>query len=335
MELDVTKDQVQSARRARRALRWYPKSWRHRFGDEYVALLEDEFLEQPRSASRSVNVAWKGAMARLADLGLAGGTLDSSNQIRAGAATSLFCGIFIVTASVKLWAPPTLSWYEGQNHQQGWLIQLSTGLLTLAYGLMAAVVAIGLIGTLSSAFWRIIHGRGQGLKISAAVMLASAAYLEFAQQIALRYFVPGGIEWARPGIALQQLAAAEYRLFAIWESAATSTRSFSSLDGVVIALAPLILTIFGIAAMNLIRRSAISPRSGQLYRYVLVGFVASIFACIASYIVWRIAGGGVNPGPLTLAFPIYQLVLVGVLVLACSAALIQIGRTNDRSLRNL
>jgi hypothetical protein len=331
----MTKDQVQSTRRARRALRWYPKPWRQRFGDEYVALLEDEFLEQPRSARRSVNVAWKGSMARLADLGLAGSSLDTSDQIRSGAATSLFCGIFIVAASVKLWAPPTLSSHNARNHQLGWLIELSTHLMTLAYGTMAAVVAIGLIGALCSASWRIIHGRGQGLKTSAAVMAASAGYLAFAQQIALRYFVPGGIAWARPGIALQQLAAAEYRLFAIWESAATSTSSFHSLDGVVIALAPLILVIFGIAAMNLIRRSAVTLQSGRLYRYVLVAFIASIFTCLASYTVWRITGGNASPGPLTSAFPIYQMVLVSVLALACSAALLQIRRATDRSLRNL
>jgi hypothetical protein len=42
--------------RARRLLRWYPKSWRETHEEEFVALLEDSINERPFSPGRSLNV---------------------------------------------------------------------------------------------------------------------------------------------------------------------------------------------------------------------------------------------------------------------------------------
>src|ERR1700676_108801 len=49
-------------RRARRLLRWYPTSWRGRFGDEFTELLISEFEEQPRSWRRTANVVSSGTL---------------------------------------------------------------------------------------------------------------------------------------------------------------------------------------------------------------------------------------------------------------------------------
>lgn len=336
VELDVKSNAAHSARRAQRSLHWYPKAWRQRFGDEYVALLEAELLERPRSARRSFNVAWKGSIARLADLGIAGSTVDSSAQVRSGAATSLFCAIFAVAASVKLWAPPMTSWYSVGHRQMGWLLKLSTGLITVVYGAMAVVVGVALIGVLCSASWRIIRGRGKGLRVPAVLMAACAAYLVVAEHIALRWLAAtGGIAWTRPSVALEQIAALEYRLFAGWESAATSPSSFRSLDGIVMALAPVILLGFALAAMTLIRRTAISARMAHFYRYGLTWFVISIFTCLGSYLVWDLAGGSSNFGPLTSSFPTIQIAIVGVLALACGSALIRTRSALNRPLGEL
>jgi len=42
--------------RARRLLRWYPKSWRETHDEEFLALLEDSMVERPFSPNRSLNV---------------------------------------------------------------------------------------------------------------------------------------------------------------------------------------------------------------------------------------------------------------------------------------
>ncbi len=40
--------------RAARLLRWYPRAWRERYGEEFAELLIDEMEERPRSAGRTL-----------------------------------------------------------------------------------------------------------------------------------------------------------------------------------------------------------------------------------------------------------------------------------------
>jgi len=53
-------------RRARRLLRWYPKEWRRRYGEEFTQLLADDIDARPRSWQRTVDVARSGLAAHVA-----------------------------------------------------------------------------------------------------------------------------------------------------------------------------------------------------------------------------------------------------------------------------
>ena len=75
-------------RRAESLLRWYPREWRARYGDEFSELLITQIAEQPRSSTRTVDVAIGGIMARLAALGLSGTTVDPLDQPRRSLVTS-------------------------------------------------------------------------------------------------------------------------------------------------------------------------------------------------------------------------------------------------------
>ena len=57
-------------RQAARLLRWYPVSWRARYGEEFAELLLADFADQPRNWRRSADVAAHGLLARLALTGL-------------------------------------------------------------------------------------------------------------------------------------------------------------------------------------------------------------------------------------------------------------------------
>jgi hypothetical protein len=57
-------------RRARRLLRWYPKAWRQRYGEEFTQLLIDDIGESPRSWRRSLDVARGGLGTRVAERSL-------------------------------------------------------------------------------------------------------------------------------------------------------------------------------------------------------------------------------------------------------------------------
>jgi hypothetical protein len=50
--------------RAHRLLRWYPKEWRLRYGEEFTELLVDDIAERPRSWRRTVDVARSGIAAQ-------------------------------------------------------------------------------------------------------------------------------------------------------------------------------------------------------------------------------------------------------------------------------
>jgi hypothetical protein len=52
-------------RRAQRLLRSYPRGWRDRYGDEFVALLVDDLADRPRSWQRDLDVLRAGCAARL------------------------------------------------------------------------------------------------------------------------------------------------------------------------------------------------------------------------------------------------------------------------------
>jgi hypothetical protein len=53
--------------RARRLLRWYPKPWRERYGEEFAQLLIDDIRERPRSWHRTRDVMRSGLAAHVAD----------------------------------------------------------------------------------------------------------------------------------------------------------------------------------------------------------------------------------------------------------------------------
>lgn len=50
---------------ARRVLRWYPRDWRRRYGDELVALLEDMFGEEPLPVGCRMSLFRSGMIERI------------------------------------------------------------------------------------------------------------------------------------------------------------------------------------------------------------------------------------------------------------------------------
>ncbi|HTZ91412.1 MAG TPA: hypothetical protein VMB74_03360 [Streptosporangiaceae bacterium] len=62
--------EVAGERRAARLLRWYPPSWRARYGEEFAELLLADFAEQPANWRRDADVAAHGLLARIAVIGL-------------------------------------------------------------------------------------------------------------------------------------------------------------------------------------------------------------------------------------------------------------------------
>ena len=86
-----------TADRVGRLLRWYPASWRTRYGAEFAELLLAEMAEQPRSWRRSADVIRSGLVARCTCAGLTSHPLPRADQVRAGLA-AVGCAIAAFTA---------------------------------------------------------------------------------------------------------------------------------------------------------------------------------------------------------------------------------------------
>lgn len=67
--------------RARRLVRWYPKEWRRRYGEEFTELLVYDIGERPRSWHRTLDVARSGLAAQMAHRQLTRPRLASSALI--------------------------------------------------------------------------------------------------------------------------------------------------------------------------------------------------------------------------------------------------------------
>ncbi|HEY1639336.1 MAG TPA: hypothetical protein VGG35_01490 [Streptosporangiaceae bacterium] len=75
-------------RRAARLLRWYPVTWRARYGAEFTELLLAELADRPRSWQRTADVVRSGLLARLTAVGLTSHRQEPAGQLRAGLATT-------------------------------------------------------------------------------------------------------------------------------------------------------------------------------------------------------------------------------------------------------
>ncbi len=99
-----------TGRRVRRLLRWYPRSWRDRYGDEFAELLLAEMSEQPASARRTADVIRSGLLARLTLAGLTGHELPPRQRFRACLGT-LSCAIGVIgTLGVFMLAQLATGW---------------------------------------------------------------------------------------------------------------------------------------------------------------------------------------------------------------------------------
>ncbi len=165
-------DATAHERRVRCLLRWYPSSWRARYGEEFAELLLADMADRPRNWTRTADVAASGLLARCTLAGLTSHELSPPEQIRAGLAT-LGCalaalvafGLFLLAQLATSWqwaatAPPTAA----------------TGTLVMA----AAAVALGLIGLAAAVpvGWRVaVIARSDGRLARPAVIALGCATL--------------------------------------------------------------------------------------------------------------------------------------------------------------
>jgi|HubBroStandDraft_5_1064220.scaffolds.fasta_scaffold03016_5 hypothetical protein len=197
-----------AGRRARRLLRWYPASWRARYGDEFAELLAAEMTEQPRSARRTADVIASGLLARCTVAGLTSHELAPADRARAGM-TTLGCALAAFLAlGVAMLAQLATGWQWAAAVSPadvfGTLVMTIAG-ASLALLALAAAVPVGWRTGRSVARRDARIARPAGLAlISAAALVAGARHFQNAWPGtggtgAQHGLVPGGLSafgWA-------------------------------------------------------------------------------------------------------------------------------------------
>jgi hypothetical protein len=283
--------------RAARLLRWYPSAWRERYGEEFADHLEQEFADRRVDLRRSVNVAYKGLVARADDVGLSNASLNPGGQTRAALGTS-FALIGLTAALVlNFWSYAMLQW--SARHYHPIPVDATTGTLTVATGLLVMVLVAMVLIVLVSAVRQIVRGRGR--PIVAPLIFATGSLACFS------YFLPpwlpgmfaryshmfqGGYRWTHPGPAAYGLASIAKFVTQPWVTMWDPGISGEPTSQAVMNdLTPLAVLVFAVAMAYLVRRVEL-PRIGERLgssTVVLLGVLSGVF--LITLVVWFTVGG--------------------------------------------
>jgi hypothetical protein len=162
-------------RRVAWLLRWYPPSWRARYGAEFAELLLADVAEQPRSWRRAMDVAANGLLARCTSAGLTTHELPPLEQIRCGVATLSCTLAAFLTFGVAMLAQLATGWQWATPRSPAAL----GGTVAMSIG-AGCLLLIALLGAVPVG-WRAITTAARigdrRLMVAASLMLASGVFL--------------------------------------------------------------------------------------------------------------------------------------------------------------
>jgi hypothetical protein len=271
--------------RARRLLRWYPKRWRDRYGEEFAELLVAELDEQPRNWRRTADIASSGLAARLSVAGLSGSPIAGGPQ--AALATIGAATVAFLACGLSLWSQLLVGWrwssLDGHAVRFGVLTMSVAGGYLAVLAVLAAVPVIATVGrALRAGDCRRLVGPAAGLLIGVAMLLVGGHHLQGAWPGAgghtthLHRFVPSpvaGFSWA------ETLAFTSYWI----HPAQLLAQPVSQV--VWIVASPMVLAATVTAAVRLVRRVTL-PRSVLAYEARLARAAAAGMALYLGAGAW-------------------------------------------------
>jgi hypothetical protein len=275
------------AARAARLLRWYPRAWRARYGDEFAELLIADIAERPRSAVRGFDVARGGTVARLAGVGLCG---FGDRHVAASLAT-LGCSLAVFLGiGAAMWSQLTIGWQWSRSASTpATVATVTTSAAMLAFLALGALAALLVLAVVAA---RIARRQGKGLIGPSAVFVAASTILF----VGGRHFgngwpgtgghrglVPGGLaafEWAT------SLSVSSY-----WAHPG-ALAAFPAAELAWMAVSPLAVACAVTAAAKLVRRAELPPRALAIETRLAAVACVVMAIFFAGSCCWIATGGG-------------------------------------------
>ena len=302
---DPGEEEADAARRARQLLRWYPRAWRDRYGEEFAELLISDIAERPRSAARTLDVARGGIVARLAGTGLCGIPVAGEQPARCLAALGACLAVFVVVGAA-MWSQLTVGW----QWQAPGSAAATAGMVAMS-GAMLAFAALAVLGAAPVAWVviaRLARGPRRGHLIVPVLVFAASLAVLF---IGGRHFGNGwpgtgghpwaggavrigGHEWIGRGLVPGGFAAfswaATLSVTTYWLHPA-ALAAFPALEVGWMVTSPLLLGGAIWSAAMLVRRAGLSPRvlafEGRLAGVACAAMMAFFAGCGS----WVASGG--------------------------------------------
>ena len=300
-------------RRAGRLLRWYPRPWRDRYGEEFTELLVADIADRPGCRARTLDVARGGILARLAAAGLAGCALApaaapgpgdlaaarsrhlAASLATLGAASAVFLVIGAAQSSQLLvswvWAAPAAGG-AGPAPSAGRAATLGTlaGLaVLLALGLLAALpVLAATAARLARPRFRGQRGR---LAWPAAVLAAALAGLVTGgRSVENNWTGTGGLHSPVPGGVAAFTWAVTLFVSAYWAHPGLLA-AFPGPERAWMAVSPFLLAAAVACAVLLVCRAGLSPRAARFEAGLGAAGCVVMTAVTAVCLAWLGAAG--------------------------------------------
>lgn len=288
----------EEAERAARLVRWYPASWRVRYGAEFTELLVADLAERPRCWRRTADVAVSGTLARLSQAGLGGQRLAERDQARASLA-ALGCALAVfLTAGTAVWSQLLVGWQWAPPSTRAAAVGTMVMTGALLFFLVLAVLAAAPVA------WRLAR-RGSGADRAGLLLIAVSLLVLVigGRHMANGWPGTGGHPWPQRGLVPGGVAAFGWALTlsvtSYWAHPA-ALLAFPAAELAWMVISPAALAGLAAGLARLVRRLDLPPR---LLRYqARLGQLAAagMAVFLAGAASWVLAG---QHGPGTLFRP--------------------------------
>jgi len=291
-----------AAQRAARLLRWYPKGWRSRYGEEFAELLISDIGERPRSRSRTADVIRGGIVARLASAGLCGCAPEAAAQVRASLAALACCAAVFLGIGGAMWSQLTIGWQWSEPDTAataGATVVMSAAMLAFAVLALAAALPVA-----ASVVSRIAHGEPEGL-IGPSLLFVGGAAIAFAggRHFGNGWPGTGGHPWVLQGMVPGGVAAFSWAstlsVSSYWAHP-SALASFPAAELAWMALSPLVMVGLVGGGAALVRRTELSARVLDFEIRLGNAACAAMAVFLGGCCAWIVDGG---PGPRNLFHP--------------------------------
>jgi hypothetical protein len=276
---------TRAEKEARRLLRWYPRSWRERYGDEFSELLLADIAERPRSWSRTVDVARNGAATWLG--------LGGVFKVDARLATSVSAGAVFVLLGTAIWAQLAVGWEWSRPSTPATTAAIVA--MSCLLGVFATLALVGVVPVLWTVATRFATGRVRAIAGPFAFCLAGTAVAALgARHFAAGWPGTGGHPWAHqhllPGHAAALAWAGTLSVNSYWAHPG-ALLGFPVDELLWMVASPVALVAAVVGGARTIRRLELTPRVLRFELMLVRLACGAMIAFVAAVCCWIVAGG--------------------------------------------